>query len=119
MSLEKFASIIGPVRLVAHELGFAVAVHGSLKRDIDLVAIPWTVEAVEPDRLVMAICDRIGCVVAPRCPRRRPHGRIAYILIFPDSCEGGTYIDLSVMQLVAEPQPPAPGTHLGNGVIQP
>jgi hypothetical protein len=45
------------------ELGYAIAVHGTLKRDIDLVAIPWTDEAVSAREL----CEAIFKVVETVC----------------------------------------------------
>lgn len=41
-----YEKLIGPLRAVALELGYALLAHGSLKRDIDLVACPWTEAAV-------------------------------------------------------------------------
>lgn len=118
MSLQTFAEIIGPIRLVAHELGYAIAVHGSLKRDIDLVAIPWTSVAVSKELLLAKICDRIGGLPTAEGWRKRPHGRFVQIVRLKRCLEdGGTYLDFSVMDL--QDLPPAPGTHLGNGVIQP
>lgn len=90
--------ILPPIREVARELGYSVAVHGSLARDIDLVAVAWIEHAREPDELVKAICGAIAGVLG-RCTRmhastEKPHGRIAYTLI-----HGGfiSEIDLSVI----------------------
>lgn len=33
--------LIGPIRAIAKEHGYAVGVHGSLARDIDLILVPW------------------------------------------------------------------------------
>lgn len=33
--------LIGPLRDIAREHGYALSVHGSVARDIDIVAIPW------------------------------------------------------------------------------
>ena len=33
---------INRIRKLAREVGYAVCVHGSLKRDFDLIAVPWT-----------------------------------------------------------------------------
>lgn len=90
--------ILPPIRLAARHHGYAVAVHGSLKRDIDLVAIPWREHNVSmPDELVAAICGAVAGVVG-RCIRhststQKPHGRVAYTLV-----HGGfiAEIDLSV-----------------------
>lgn len=78
-------SIIGPVREVSRNLGYAVAVHGSLARDIDLVAVPWTDQRVPPDKLAEAICGAVAGVLG-WCRTdgqvgEKPHGRRAYTLI--------------------------------------
>lgn len=86
------------VRTVARARGYAVAVHGSLQRDIDLIAVPWTKCAGDPTELAQAI---IGVVEATTgaCsllgePSQKPHGRIAYTLVH----KGFTSeIDLSVI----------------------
>jgi len=82
----------------ANELGYALALHGSLSRDMDVVAIPWTDTAVDAEVLVGAIKERVaGCqgtgVAALRGPSEKPWGRRAWALML----QGHGYIDLSVM----------------------
>ena len=98
MALQTFAGIIGPIRMAAHELGYAIAVHGSLKRDIDLVAIPWTKDAAPKETLLAALCDRIQGEPSEDGWRIRPHNRFAHIIRIPRQ-NPETYIDLSVMDL--------------------
>lgn len=99
------ASILPVIRTVARERGYAVAVHGSLKRDIDLIAVAWTDEASTHGDLVMAICSSLsGTGLLGRCHMlgkssgdafsKKPHGRVAYTLV-----HGGFIgeIDLSVI----------------------
>jgi hypothetical protein len=42
--------------------GYALSIHGSVTSDLDLVAIPWTEEAVEAEVLMKALMDHIGAV---------------------------------------------------------
>ena len=99
-------SIIGRIREVARELGYAVAVHGSRKRDLDLIAAPWTVEADDPLTLVDTLCERLS--LRPRMgndgengsssnPECKPYGRIGWSLTSEDGPLGCDYIDLSVV----------------------
>lgn len=44
------------IRALAKEVGYAVGVHGSLERDLDLMACPWTEGAVPP----MALAEHIA-----------------------------------------------------------
>ena len=74
--------------------GYALAVHGSLARDFDLIAIPWD-EAVSPATAVLdAVTKEFAVNVSPDSPAQRNHGRIAYTLI----CGfGHCQIDLSFL----------------------
>jgi hypothetical protein len=85
-------------REVARFNGYAVAVHGSLKRDIDLIAVAWTDQAVSPDELVAALRGAIaGCLgncIVLGDAAEKPHGRIAYTLVHPGFAGE---IDLSVI----------------------
>lgn len=77
--------------------GYALAVHGSEKRDLDIVAVPWTEECISPEELADLIVQRVGLFV-DFCHRKKdfdikPHGRIAYFILLPNGCS----IDLSIM----------------------
>ena len=93
--------ILPPMRRAAKDQGYALAVHGSLDRDIDLVAIPWREHNVaDKDKLVLALTGAIAGVTG-RCNRERewaekPHGRWAKILLVWCG-ENSANLDLSVM----------------------
>lgn len=80
--------------------GYALALHGSLNRDMDLIAVPWVEDAVDPRDLLEALCSVAGLYRMyqrredhdPICTDK-PHGRIAFKL-YPG---GQPYIDLSIM----------------------
>lgn len=80
------------IQKLCRDLGYAVAVHGSLNYDLDLLACPWVDEAVDHDTLIQAICDFIGGCCSDE-GSTKPHGRIAYTISFG----GGPHIDLSIM----------------------
>lgn len=89
--------LLPAMRLAARGCGYAIAVHGSLARDIDLVAIPWTAQAQKPEFLVERLCGVIAGVLG-RAVRvgewgERPHGRQAVTIITPGDAE----VDLSIM----------------------
>jgi hypothetical protein len=68
--------------------GYALAVHGSLANDFDLIAVPWIAEAGEPQVIAEEIQKRFAARFS-RCdePSARPHGRIAYKLALSfDNC---------------------------------
>jgi hypothetical protein len=92
--------LIPAMRERARRLGYALAVHGSLEYDIDLVAAPWTEQAVAADELAEKLrtcCEAITGFAWVRddkeWPERKPHGRLAWSW----HMGGGPYIDLSVM----------------------
>ena len=97
-TIQVFANIIGRLRVVAHELGYAVTVHGSLRRDIDLVAIPWTKVAAGREAILTGILE--ACEGVRGCDgwRIRSHGRLAHIIHLPSN----VYIDLSVLPIDSE-----------------
>lgn len=90
--------VIRPIRERARDLGWAVSIHGSLERDIDLIAVPWTERACEPEALVNSFRQvltklyGIGLEVGPSSEHPKPHGRLCWSFwIRP-----WTYIDLSI-----------------------
>lgn len=99
-----FEKLIEPLRETARRHGYALAVHGSLKRDIDLVACPWIDNASSAGVLAAAIQRKARKVTGfavmidykppiAQNPEKKPHGRLAWSIVLG----GGPYIDLSVM----------------------
>lgn len=73
--------------------GWALAVHGSLARDFDLVAIPWNHEPVSPERCVEGVCNYHGLSqVGPAVTKL--HGRKVFTLALKF---GECFLDLSFM----------------------
>lgn len=98
-----YAMLYVSLRERARELGYVLALHGSLVRDLDLVAVPWTEEAVPAEELAGAIIEASGGFIinredadpydfTRRCPQPKPHGRLAWSI----HLAGGPYIDLSI-----------------------
>ena len=50
-----FESRLPAIREAAKEHGYAIGVHGSMRRDLDLIAAPWREGASDPDTLAHAI----------------------------------------------------------------
>lgn len=73
---------IQKVRKIARSHGWAIGVHGSLQRDIDLIAVPWTDDAKGAWDVFEAIRDAIGVEhSSARGDLRKPHGRQALMII--------------------------------------
>ena len=99
-----YLALLDEIRACARGLGYAVGLHGSLSRDFDLIACPWTKEAVAGDVLVEAIARLVGGASRMEHVAQKPHGRKAWVIWLHDDearrIKGTTpYIDLSVMPL--------------------
>lgn len=79
---------------IARENGYALAVHGSIGRDFDLIATPWTDEAVAPELLIAALRDGSATLVqGTGVATAKPHGRLCWNL----ELGAGAYLDVSVI----------------------
>ncbi|HLK55673.1 MAG TPA: hypothetical protein VKU00_03865 [Chthonomonadaceae bacterium] len=98
-----YAAMIPIIQEIGRDLGYAVAVHGSMATDLDLLACPWTEEATDPETLIKAISERFHCIYQESHqtnPAIKPHGRLAWAIMFDPSDDyaiGGPYLDISVM----------------------
>lgn len=86
------ASLYPDLAVTARQHGYALAVHGSLQKDMDLIAIPWVDNPRPPEELIEAITREFAIRVIGE-PGQKPHGRIAHTIIIGH----GSYIDLSFM----------------------
>ena len=109
MTHEYWNILQKPLRHVAQRCGYALAQHGSLGFDIDLIAVPWRDSAVNAAHLVEEIRKAaeiiIGLCVIRECdkaighaPEKKPCGRLAWslYLVPDDPAFLGPYLDLSV-----------------------
>lgn len=88
--------------------GYALAVHGSLAKDFDLVAIPWAKEVTDPRTLVSELVKDVALRQVGSCDTKE-HGRLVFTL----SCGFGTcYVDLSFWPMLQSseytPESPKP-----------
>ncbi len=66
---------------IAKEYGYNLVLHGSLHRDLDLIAIPW-IDTPKPEiELITALSDYLGGkVLKHESPTLQPGGRTSYII---------------------------------------
>ena len=101
-------TFLARVRAVARDCGYAIGVHGSEARDLDLVAVPWAVEAVSAQDLVDALCAIVPLAVREEpwpfvpSPEPKPWGRLGWTL---HGCPDHQYVDLSVAPRAGEAVP--------------
>lgn len=102
-ALAYFETHIDLLRQNARASGYALAVHGSLLRDVDLLAMPWTDEAKSPKELVESLFGIVRALASKGdkqfvrkndLPTIKPHNRIAWSI----HVNRDTYIDLSVVR---------------------
>lgn len=92
---------------VAREHGYALALHGSMATDMDLIAVPWTDEATDAETLIEALRASVQGVIrysqeeqaGDPVPRHRPHGRLCWPIFLDE--HGSPYLDVSVMPRIA------------------
>lgn len=91
---KHYLAIFPDLKEVARKSGYALAYHGSLTRDFDLIAVPWRPRAVSPVTLARRLHSAATQLdqPIPRPAAFKPHGRVCYTMYI------GTYayIDLSV-----------------------
>lgn len=90
-----YARIFTMARCLGHAEGYAIALHGSATRDLDLLAAPWTDSACKAEHLVKRIADAAGMTIVCPAPTIKPHGRLAWSLVFP-AFGDPRYVDISV-----------------------
>jgi hypothetical protein len=102
--LERFyLSRLPAIREAAQTLGYVIGLHGSCRRDLDLIAAPWRDGAADAETLAHAVAqaacgiDRAGSYDW----ERKPAGRVATSIpiCWPawHGQAGAGHIDLSVM----------------------
>jgi len=104
-----YAHLLPQLQSIAYEHGYALAVHGSMATDLDLLACPWTEDAVDAYALIEALRASVNGVLAERDwdtnPSKRPHGRLAWAFYFDAQSAvdcSGPYLDISVMPSLSD-----------------
>ena len=74
--------------------GYALAVHGSMQRDFDLIAVPWVNRPTPPEKVIQSIMETWDFRVIGDAGEK-PHGRRVWTL----SLSGACFLDLSFTAL--------------------
>ena len=93
-----YARFFTKARIVAAEEGYALSVHGSFSRDMDMIAVPWTAYASHrtPMNLAAQVEYRTGWKLQSKEPTEREHGRLVWSFLAPET-EDPRWIDFSVI----------------------
>lgn len=110
------------IKEIGLKYGYNIVLHGSMNRDLDLIAIPWEETIGDKEQMVDEITTALGGELLDNSRHSdgqkgiryglKPHGRIVYVIninrVFEMKCDGFIYkikeysdpqyyIDLSVM----------------------
>lgn len=101
-----FAQCLPELQQIARQHGYALAVHGSMSTDLDLLACPWTEAAADAETLIEALRLSVGGELSERDtnPSSKPHGRLSWSIYPPGGgakTHVGPYFDISVMPKTA------------------
>lgn len=86
-----YAAIYPDLVKIGREHGYAVALHGSLQKDADILAVPWSKDASSATALVAAVANGLGATLLGE-PTVKAHGRTVFTL----SLAADSYIDFGV-----------------------
>lgn len=91
------------IRKLAWDEGYAIGMHGSFTRDLDLIAVPWEAGNHNAEKLVRRIeASTAGVRSLPSNPGTKPNGRRVWTLVMTEFGDP-RFIDLSIMPVITAP----------------
>lgn len=99
-----FGRIYTMIRALAWQEGYAIGMHGSFTRDLDIIAVPWAASPCDAAHLVQRILAATGLKNGPTNPSTKPHGRLVWTLLMPDFGDP-RFVDLSIFPSATGGQP--------------
>lgn len=109
-----YAHCFEVLKMIAKDFGYNLVLHGSMNRDLDLIAIPWEEEIGDVNKMIRMFANVIGGVPIDLDDNdkvlitqyKKPHGRIVYIINLNRGEFKGDdpqyYLDISVMPILKE-----------------
>lgn len=107
-----YAACLSTLQPIAREHGYNLLIHGSINRDMDLVAVPWIDEPKTHAELLKAFCNALGAMYLtdqngkPCDHTVLPGGRDSYIIQLNRGMKWNNwqdeewYIDISITPLI-------------------
>lgn len=105
-----YAQVFAQLQIIAKDHGYNLVIHGSMSRDMDLVAIPWVDDPKGHMELIYAFCDYLGAHKYDKpeyyLHSILPGGRSSYVInLFRGSklnnhVDVQYYLDISITPLV-------------------
>lgn len=91
-----YARVFSMARCLAWSEGYALLFHGSFTRDLDLIAVPWTAAACEPEHLLQRVVAAADLKITAEDDGKKLHGRKSWTLTFKTFGDP-RFIDFSIM----------------------
>lgn len=97
------------LKKIALQYGYNLVLHGSLHRDLDLIAIPWAEKVKPHNKMIKAMAKSMGGRIMMYGKlewTKKPHGRMAYVINInrgeksKEYKDPQYYIDISVMPTI-------------------
>ena len=91
-----YASYYPMLKEIAIKYGYALAIHGSLTKDMDLIAVVWISRPRSYKRMIEEMRKKIGggyMNITSKGKGNKPHGRKSFLI----HSGGGGYLDISVI----------------------
>jgi len=83
-----YALMFEPLKKIALKYGYNLVLHGSLNRDLDLIAIPWQETVGDVQTMIEEFCEYVGGKLNNSVLTDAPHGRKWYVI---DIFRGGYF----------------------------
>ena len=100
-----YAMCIDGLTEIAHAHGYALALHGSMTRDLDIVCVPWAEDVKPAEEMLAEMALQFSWVGGGeegsgvvQGPTEKPHGRRAWSIVLGS----GAYFDVSVTPMAAK-----------------
>ena len=94
-----YASLWPDLREVALDCGWALGLHGSLASDMDIMAMPWTEEAIPALEMILKLKKCFSDTKIDVSETPMPNNRMVYTL----SIWADFYLDINIIQTLPSP----------------
>lgn len=88
-----YASLWPDLREAALDCGWALGLHGSLANDMDIMAMPWTEEAIHPLEMILKLKKCFSDTKINVSETKMPNNRMVYTL----SIWADFYLDINII----------------------
>lgn len=75
-----YALYFESIKDIGTKYGYNIVLHGSLNRDLDLIAIPWQEKIGDKIKMIEYIAKHIGGHILHQATNKTHHGREQYII---------------------------------------